>query len=119
VECYEEISRESLRQKIENREENFTLLEVTSKKEYQESHLPHAINIPLDDIDLLVPRFVANKWEDLVVYGNGPEDVSQQAARLLLSLGYKNVKWYPGGKSDWVGAGLPIESDRRPGERVA
>lgn len=26
-------------------------------------------------------------------------------------MGYTNVKDYPGGKSDWIDAGLPVESE--------
>jgi len=28
-------------------------------------------------------------------------------------MGYENVKDYAGGKSDWVGAGLPTESEHK------
>ena len=117
---YEDIDREVLRAKIEDREENFTLLEVLPKADYDKAHLPDAINIPLEEIELLVPGLVPNKWEDLVVYCEGPSgDASEKAARVLLSLGYKNVKRYPGGKADWIGAGLPVESNEEYTGRVA
>jgi rhodanese-related sulfurtransferase len=32
-------------------------------------------------------------------------------------MGYKNVKDYAGGKSDWVEAGLPTESEHKHQER--
>lgn len=118
VEGYGLISRETLRDKIADREENFTLIEVQSKAEYEDAHLPQSINIPLDDISLMVPRLIPNLYEDLIVYCSGPEsNLSEQAADLLVSLGYKNVKNYPGGKSDWIDAGLPIERNRS--ERAA
>lgn len=113
---YSEVSREALREKIEDREESFTLIEVLSKADYARAHLPHAINIPLDDIDWLVPRLVPNQWEDIVVYCGGPEgDTSEKAARLLVSLGYKDVKRYVGGKADWIESGLPMEGDQYTG----
>jgi rhodanese-related sulfurtransferase len=31
-------------------------------------------------------------------------------------MGYKNVKDYAGGKSDWIEAGLPTESGHKHGE---
>jgi rhodanese-related sulfurtransferase len=30
-------------------------------------------------------------------------------ARRLVELGYENVRHYPGGKRDWLEAGLPLE----------
>ncbi len=118
MERYVEISRDELRGKMVDREENFTLIEVSSKPDYERAHLPQSINIPLDDIGLMVPRLIPNFYEDLVVYCSGPDsDLSRKAAELLVSLGYKDVKHYAGGKSDWIDAGLPTESNRA--ERVA
>jgi rhodanese-related sulfurtransferase len=34
---------------------------------------------------------------------------SENAADELTALGYANVRYYPGGKHDWVTAGLAIE----------
>lgn len=110
MEGYSELSREAIREKITDREENFTLIEVGPKAEYENAHLPHAINMALGDIDLLVRRLIPNKWEDIVVYGGGETgDASVQAATLLVSMGYKDVKRYVGGKADWISSGLPVE----------
>ncbi len=118
MEGYLDISRDVLREKMLDREENFTLIEVLPKVDYEQGHLPQALNIPLGDISLMVPRLVPNLYEDLVVYCSGPDcDVSRRAAELLVSLGYEDVKHYAGGKSDWAEAGLPIEGGGR--ERVA
>jgi len=112
VEGYKKIAREVLREKIVDRESNFTLIEVLPKADYQSGHLPQSINIPLDDLRLMVPRLMPNLYEDIVVYGTGRDgDISAQAAELLVRMGYKNVKDYAGGKSDWVSAGLPVEGD--------
>lgn len=114
---YAEISRETLRQKIQDREENFTLIDVLPKTDYEAAHLPHAINVAPDDIELLVPRLIPNKWEDIVVYCGGPTcSASAKAAQLLASLGYKDVKRYVGGKADWMESGLPVEGDQYRGK---
>ena len=118
MERYAVVSRDELRGKMVDREENFTLIEVSPKPDYERAHLPQSINIPLDDISLMVPRLIHNAYEDLVVYCSGPDsDLSRKAAELLVSLGYKDVKHYAAGKSDWIDAGLPVESDHN--ERVA
>ncbi len=36
---------------------------------------------------------------------------SEWIVRKLTDIGYTNVKDYRGGKYDWIGAGLPIESE--------
>ncbi len=116
MERYASISRDELRGKMVDREENFTLIEVLPKPDYEQAHLPQSINIPLDDISLMVPRLIPNLYEDLVVYCSGPDsDLSQKAAELLVSLGYKDVKHYSGGKADWTDAGMPVETDHRQG----
>ncbi len=118
MEGYRDISRDVLREKMLDREENFTLVEVLPKSDFEQAHLPQSLNIPLDDISLMVPRLVPNLYEDLVVYSSGPAcNLSRKAAELLVSLGYKDVKHYAGGKSDWMNAGLPVEGGRR--EKVA
>lgn len=118
MERYSFISRDELKNKIMDREENFTLIEVLPRPDYEHAHLPQSINIPLDDISLMVPRLIPNFYEDLVVYDSGTNsDVAKKAAELLVSLGYKDVKHYAAGKFDWIDAGLPVESNHR--RRVA
>jgi rhodanese-related sulfurtransferase len=114
VEGYKKISRNELREKLAEREENFILIEVLPKAAYDHAHLPQAINIPVDDLQLMMPRLIPNLYEDIAVYGAGPDcDASERAAEILVGMGYKNVKDYAEGKSDWVNAGLPIESNHR------
>jgi len=119
VEGFAEISREELKEEIQDREDNFTLLDVRDKEAFKKSHLPHAINLPVDDLRLMMPRLVPNLWEHLVVYcGSAKCDASLRAAQILAEMDYKRVNRYVGGLDDWTGAGLPIESDFRP-EKVA
>jgi rhodanese-related sulfurtransferase len=120
VRAFQEISRETLKEKIEEREENFTLIDVRGRADYSDAHLPQAIEIPLDDIELMVPRLVPNLWEDIVVYCGGPQcEASGKAAQLLTDLGYKNVKRYRGGTSDWIAADLPVEAIDRLSDEAA
>ena len=42
--------------------------------------------------------------------------MSWNAAKRALTLGYKNVDWYPGGSDGWAAAGLPLEK-REPEPR--
>jgi rhodanese-related sulfurtransferase len=109
VEGYKTITRDILREKIADREENFSLIEVLPKADYQQAHLPRSLNIPVDDLEVMVPRFFHDWYEDIVVYSKGSDDLSKKAAELLVRLGYRNVKNYAEGKSGWIEAGLPVE----------
>ena len=110
---YKVINCEELGNKIADGIE-FTLIEVSPRDEYECAHLPQAINIPVDDLRVMVPRLVPSAWDEVVVYGAGPE-VAVAAAGELVAIGYKDVKAYEGGKPDWIAAGLPVESSERHG----
>jgi rhodanese-related sulfurtransferase len=120
VEGFEEISRETLTEKIAKRADNFTLIDVRQRRDYRRAHIPQALNIPLEDVELLVPRLVPNKYEDMVVYGGDQQSqASVRAAQLLAGLGYQHVKRYAGGISDWTNAGFAAESDEQTGDAAA
>ena len=110
------ISREELRQKIE-RGDRFMLVETQPDSLYRHTHLPGAINIApsggneLETALVLLP----DKNAEIVVYcASSTCPASHYAARALIAAGYTNVRYYPGGKQDWVQAGLPVEGERHP-----
>ena len=53
---------------------------------------------------------LADPSVEIVVYcANAECEDSVETAERLLALGYTNVRHYPGGKSEWREAGLPLE----------
>lgn len=64
------ISREELREKIEG-SEDFLLVDVLEEQFYRHSHLPGAINIPLDEIGN-TEQEVPDKDTEVVVYFMDP-----------------------------------------------
>lgn len=64
------ISREELWEKIENGED-FTLVDVLDEPFYRHSHLPGAINIPLDEIET-AEETLPDKATEIVVYCMDP-----------------------------------------------
>jgi rhodanese-related sulfurtransferase len=106
------ISRESLRQKIENGED-FVLIDALSPMSYAMSHLPGAINITPDWVDDRARRRIPDTNTELVVYcADLTCDSSVAVANRLIELGYRNVRHYAEGKRDWVKGGLPLEGGR-------
>lgn len=106
-----EISREELKAKLE-RGDDFVLVEALSRRHYELSHLPGAINLPyefVDDAEEVLP----DKRAEIVVYCMNEEcEASREEARELEQMGYVNVLHYAGGKEGWIRAGLPVEGRR-------
>ena len=103
------ISRNELKAKID-RADPFVLVETLSPAHFQHAHLPGAINIPPERVTELAPQLLHGKQTEVVLYcANVNCHASENAAAELATLGYENVRYYPGGKHDWVTAGLPLE----------
>lgn len=106
------ISRAHLRQMLDRRVK-FTLVEVLDASEFNQSHLPGAINIPLNDqFDAAVAAALPDKNRKVVVYcANEACDASTQAARRLATLGYEHVRDFKGGKQSWQDADAAPSND--------
>ena len=107
-----QIDRESLREKIENGDE-FVLVDALSPMSFALSHLPGAINLTPDWVDGRARRRIPDFETEIVVYCESSDcDSSVIVANRLLELGYRYVRHYVEGKSDWTTAGLPLEGGR-------
>jgi phage shock protein E len=103
------ISREELREKIESGDD-FVLIDALAPMSFALSHLPGAINLPPEWVDERGPRRIPDLNTEVVVYCSGPTcDSSVIVANRLLEFGYRNVRHYLEGKSDWMKARLPVE----------
>lgn len=106
----EVIAREALNRRIGSKAE-LTLVEVLDSEQYEQFHLPGAINVPLDDeFDERIQEAVPDMAQPVVVYCWDEEcPSSAKAAQRMDELGYRKVYDYTAGKSDWKDAGLPVE----------
>jgi rhodanese-related sulfurtransferase len=103
------ISREELREKIESGDD-FVLIDALAPMSFALSHLPGAINLTPEWVDERGPRRIPDLNTEVVVYCSGPTcDSSVIVANRLLELGYRNVRHYLEGKSDWMKARLSVE----------
>lgn len=105
------ITTKQLKQKIDDHED-FALVEVLGPETFAEFHLPHAINVPVDDtFEENIQKAVPDKNKLVVVYCRDIEcHASAKAVRRMELLGYKNILEYHNGKDGWKAAGLPVES---------
>lgn len=86
------------------------LIDALAPMSFALSHLPGAINLPPEWVDERGPRRIPDLNTEVVVYCSGPTcDSSVIVANRLLELGYRNVRHYLEGKSDWMKARLPVE----------
>ena len=108
-----EISRDELHRKIQTGDD-FVLVDALAPMSYAHSHLPGAINLPPEWVDERGPRRLPDLGAEIVVYcADVTCESSAVVAARLVELGYRNVLHYPGGKREWVDAGLPLEGGGR------
>ncbi|HUF21266.1 MAG TPA: rhodanese-like domain-containing protein [Burkholderiales bacterium] len=90
---------------------DFTLVDTLPADSFAAGHLPRAINIVSDDILDEAPTRLPDKQATIVVYC-ASESCKRAglAAERLVSLGYRRIIHYVGGKKAWVAARLPLES---------
>ncbi|MEO6712074.1 MAG: rhodanese-like domain-containing protein [Mycobacteriales bacterium] len=88
---------------------SLTLIEALSEMHYAAGHLPGARHVP-DALTVDLAASVApDKAQTVVVYCSGPScGRSRVTGAAFERLGYRDVRVYEGGKSDWLSAGLPL-----------
>lgn len=97
---YTQISTEEAKSLMES-EENYIILDVRTKEEYEEKHIPGALLIPNETIgEDEIPQ-LPDKDQMILVYCRSGNR-SKQASEKLVALGYTNVVEF-GGINDWTG----------------
>ena len=97
---YTQISTEEAKSLMES-EENYIILDVRTKEEYEEKHIPGAVLVPNETIgEEEIPQ-LPDKDQMILVYCRSGNR-SKQAAEKLVALGYTNVVEF-GGINDWTG----------------
>lgn len=82
-------------------ETGYIILDVRTKEEFAEKHIPGAINIPNETIGAAELPELPDKDQLILVYCRSGNR-SKQASEKLADLGYTNVVEF-GGLNDWPG----------------
>ena len=97
IESYE-INIDELKKKQKN---GAKVVDVRSSQEYDEGHLPGAINIPYYEMKRNVYNILKDKEQEIVLYCEAGVR-SRQAYKKLIRLQYKNVYSLYGGLDNWL-----------------
>jgi rhodanese-related sulfurtransferase len=90
---------------------SLVLVEALPEKYYRAEHLPGARHLPHDRVAELADTVLPDRDAEIVVYcASSTCQNSHIAARQLAQRGYTRVAVFPGGKKEWVEAGLALES---------
>ena len=90
----------------------YTLIDVRPKSSFDQAHIKGASSLFVararpEEIKAVLP----DKGARIIVYCSNPRcPMSQQAAQMLVFLGYKDVSSYKGGLEEWSMNGLPMDS---------
>jgi len=103
---YQEISIDDYRQRFADGGEDYMLVDVRMDDEFEDGHLPGAINIPLPEIQSRLDEIPTDKPIVMVCRTGNRSDVSSM---ILSKAGYPEVYNLLGGTKDWAERGFPIE----------
>lgn len=84
------------------------VLDVRSRREFAQGHVPGAIHVPFWKVSTASPKMSAFRDHPIVVYcGHGPRAFIAGAA--LRRRGFSNVAYLTGHMKNWRAQNLPIE----------
>jgi rhodanese-related sulfurtransferase len=83
------------------------ILDVRSKEEYQEGHVPNSINIPHSEVQNHIGEL--KKYKTIYIHCHAGTR-AQIASQILKNAGLNNIVCIASsGMADWMAAGFPIE----------
>lgn len=91
------------------------LIDSRTSAEYSAGHIPGAVSVPLDASAQGLAELAAKypPTQCLVVYCQGGDcQTSAALARLIHDQGFRDIRVYAGGWTDWTSAGLPVEASQ-------
>jgi 3-mercaptopyruvate sulfurtransferase SseA len=107
-----EVRALTLRQAAEPDARLIVLIDPRAQARYDAAHLPGARNIKLPQVPektSIDPSISA--FKHVIVYGTDPGNAAARAmTKRLMHVGYKGVRLFAGGVSEWIETGYAVES---------
>lgn len=90
------------------KKEDFYVVNVLDKKEYDDCHIKGSINVPFEDLeDYAKKKF--DKDDTIILYcSNYKCSASKEGVKILNDMGLKKVYAYEAGMADWYQKGYPV-----------
>jgi rhodanese-related sulfurtransferase len=102
-----EMSPYGLKDMLDEKASGYQIIDVRSSEEFDEGHIPTALNIPLVDLPGMLSEIPKNKT--IVTYcGSITCQLAPKAALELAQKGFKVMELH-GGLKEWVSFGYPVE----------
>lgn len=95
---YQKISAQEAKKMMDSTD-TYTLIDVRTKEEYEQGHIPGAILVPNETIDTEMPKELTDTKATILVYCRSGNR-SAQASEKLAKMGYENVYDF-GGINEW------------------
>ena len=100
-----------LEQKSSSEDQDFVLVDVREKYEWNEGHIPGAIHVPRGYLELQIEEAVPDKSKKVVLYCAGGVR-SLMAGNTLQQMGYEDVVSMAGGFGQWKASGYNFMQPR-------
>jgi len=108
---YTIIGPEELKGLVDSRVDTFVVIDARNPEEYQEVHIPGAINVPQKKFDTYKKLLPTDKNKLLIFYCNGVKcGKSKKAAKLAAEEGYSHIKVFAQGMPVWEEMNYPIKA---------
>ena len=106
------IKGSELAARIKNGQKPSLILDVRTKEEFAQSHIPGAVNIPVMDLMNKGAQLAPYKEKEIVVYCEvGPR--AGFAEYMLMQNGFTGVRNLEGHMQQWLADGHPVENSNR------
>jgi molybdopterin/thiamine biosynthesis adenylyltransferase/rhodanese-related sulfurtransferase len=103
---------------LSQKKDDFVLIDVREKYEWDEGHIPGALHVPRGFLELRIEEAVPDKSQQVVLYCAGGTR-SLIAGSTLQQMGYDNVISMAGGFGQWKGSGFKFIQPRTMTEAQA
>lgn len=104
----DEVADISAQDLLASKTQDWLIIDVRTKKEYDQGHVPGAVNIAHDQLASNIDKLLTRKDKPVVVYCRSGYRAGK-AADVLLEYDFKQVKHLEGDMLGWEKAGLEIE----------
>jgi len=107
-----DVTPQKLKQEVESGK-SVTIVDLQVADAYEHSHIPGAVNLPLDAFEAEYASVLKDKDAIVVLYGEYDElGKGSKAAETLEAAGYTRIGHVVGGIRGWQEAGYPTEGGR-------